>query len=44
VNEVVIKHQWIGETAPDKLHQRNESFHTQDARTFRARKAAGFPR
>lgn len=43
VNEVVIAHDWIGDFAPDRLHQRNESFYRADEQTFRRRKAAGFP-
>jgi hypothetical protein len=43
VDEVVIHHDWIGAYAPDSLHQRNESYFWQDERTFKARRAAGFP-
>lgn len=43
VDEVVIRHEWIGGTAPDKLHRHNESFFRQDEATFRRRQKAGFP-
>lgn len=43
VDEVVIKHDWIGQHAPDALHRRNESFNDADVRVYRRRKAAGFP-
>lgn len=44
VDEVVIAHKWIGETHPtDNLHRHNESFYSQDGRTFQRRKALGFP-
>ncbi len=42
VNEVIIAHQWIGET-PDDLLRHNESFNDIDAATFAKRQAAGFP-
>lgn len=45
VDEVLLKHDWIGQTHPkDQLHRYNESFSHQDARTFQQRKRAGFPR
>ena len=43
VDEVIVKHEWIGEHAPDDLHRRNESHHVRDAAVFAERKAAGFP-
>jgi len=43
VDEVIVKHDWIGATAPDDLHRRNESFYGKDGRVFEERKAAGFP-
>lgn len=44
VDEVLIRHNWIGDHAPDELHRRNESFYETDAATFQRRRAAGFPR
>jgi len=43
VDEVIVRHEWIGEHAPDDLHRRNESYHVRDAAVFAERKAAGFP-
>lgn len=43
VDEVIVRHEWIGETAPDELHRRNEAAHTRDAAVFAERKRAGFP-
>lgn len=43
VDEVIIRHDWVGETCPDDLHRRNESFHHADGEVFARRKAAGFP-
>jgi hypothetical protein len=44
VDQVIIKHDWIGSSAPDSLHRQNESHYAADARTYRERKKAGFPR
>jgi hypothetical protein len=43
VPEIIIRHEWIGHHAPDRLHQYNESLSPQDDQTYRRRKAAGFP-
>lgn len=43
VDQVIIQHAWTDVTGGDRLHERNESFHDRDKRTFEARKAAGFP-
>jgi hypothetical protein len=43
VDDVLIRHEWVGEHCPDALHKRNESFSNADCRTFRHRKLAGFP-
>jgi hypothetical protein len=44
VDEIVIRHEWVRATGRDKLHLRNESFNSIDARTFHQRKKAGFPK
>jgi hypothetical protein len=43
VDDVLIRHDWVGENHPDALHRHNEKFSDADARTFRQRKLAGFP-
>jgi hypothetical protein len=43
VDEVIVRHDWIGEHAPDDLHRRNEACHVRDAAAFQARRLAGFP-
>jgi hypothetical protein len=45
VDEVILFHNWIGETNPrDALHRRNEAHYAADGRTFQRRKKAGFPK
>lgn len=42
IDNVIIKHDWINYTGKDPLHIRNESFYTQDGRTYERRKRIGF--
>lgn len=44
VDDVIIRHDWIGDGGGDDLHRRNESYYERDARVYQARKKAGFPR
>jgi len=44
VDEVILRHRWTDVTGQDELHRRNESHYESDARTYQARKDAGFPR
>jgi hypothetical protein len=43
IDECVLKHDWIGQQAPDDLHHRNEQHYQRDAAVFQERKLLGFP-
>ncbi len=43
VDNVIVKHCWIGENQPDDLLRRNESYYQRDGRVYEARKLEGFP-
>lgn len=44
VKDVILRHSWIGHTAPDELLKRNEAFFDRDKETYLLRKAMGFPK
>jgi len=42
--EIIIEHQWIGDSAPDELHQFNHSLMTRDSQVYKRRRELCFPR
>ena len=42
--KTIIKHEWVGMTIKDDLHNRNHALMSRDQRVFDARLKAGFPR
>ena len=44
LDRCIIRHDWVGTHQPDSLHRRNESFNGPDRDTYKARRAANYPR
>lgn len=42
--DVLIRHQWVGNTVQDELHQRNHNLMARDQKVYNFRKQHGFPR
>ena len=44
IPEVVVKHDWVGNTINDELHKKNHSLMSRDEQVYQERRKRGFPK